>query len=185
MTDSDAIRANIERTRGELGDDVDALADKVRPSSIAHRQTDKIKSGLTSVKESVMGSVEDAKDGGASAVDSAKEAGHTAVAKAKGNPIAVGLVAFGLGLLAASLVPASEREKDLAVTVKEKAEPLVRAAGDAAKESAEHLREPAMNAVTEIKDTATEAVESVKDQAQTSAGEVRDSAEESREHLQN
>ena len=35
MSDSpDEIRANIERTRSELGSDVDALADKVNPSKI-------------------------------------------------------------------------------------------------------------------------------------------------------
>ena len=156
MTDSDAIRADIERTREELGGDVDALADKVRPSSIAHRQTDKIKSKLSSVKESVMGSVDDVRDGGSAAVE-----------KAKGNPVAVGLIAFGLGLLASSLIPASEKEKDLAGTVKEKAEPLTTAAADAAKETAEHLKEPAQNAAAEVRATAEDAVDSVKDQAQT------------------
>jgi hypothetical protein len=155
MTDSDAIRADIERTRGELGDDVDALADKVRPSSIAHRQTDKIKSKFSSVRESVMGSVDDVREGGTAAVE-----------KAKGNPVAVGLIAFGLGLLASSLIPASEKEKDLAGTVKEKAEPLTAAAGDLAKETAEHLKEPAQNAASEVKAAAEDAVDSVKVRAQ-------------------
>ena len=44
MSDSpDAIRADIEQTRRELGSDVDALADKVSPSKIVDRQTDKVK----------------------------------------------------------------------------------------------------------------------------------------------
>ena len=44
MTDSpDQIRAEIEKTRRELGGDVDALADKVSPSKIVDRQTDKVK----------------------------------------------------------------------------------------------------------------------------------------------
>ncbi|WP_200919300.1 DUF3618 domain-containing protein [Curtobacterium sp. Leaf261] len=43
MSTPDEIRAEIEATRGNLGSDVDALADKVNPSSIAHRQTEKVK----------------------------------------------------------------------------------------------------------------------------------------------
>ncbi len=39
MSDSpEAIRADIERTRAELGLDVDALADKVNPSKVVDRQ---------------------------------------------------------------------------------------------------------------------------------------------------
>ncbi|TFD05905.1 DUF3618 domain-containing protein [Cryobacterium sp. TMT1-2-2] len=50
MTDTDRtpdqIRSDIERTRRELGGDVDALADKVTPSKIIQRQTDKVKSAF-------------------------------------------------------------------------------------------------------------------------------------------
>jgi hypothetical protein len=46
----DEIRAEIERTRAGLSYDVDALADKVNPSSIAHRQTEKVKSRFSGVK---------------------------------------------------------------------------------------------------------------------------------------
>ena len=37
--DPDAIREDIERTRRELGQDVDALSDKVNPGKIAQRQS--------------------------------------------------------------------------------------------------------------------------------------------------
>jgi len=49
------IRAEIERTRAGLSYDVDTLADKVNPSSIAQRQTDKVKGKFSTMKESVMG----------------------------------------------------------------------------------------------------------------------------------
>jgi len=50
------IRAEIDATRAGLSYDVDTLADKVNPSSIAHRQTEKVKGRFSSVAESVMGS---------------------------------------------------------------------------------------------------------------------------------
>ncbi|WP_298710693.1 DUF3618 domain-containing protein [uncultured Micrococcus sp.] len=55
----DEIRAEIERTRYELGQDVDALAEKVSPTKAVSRQTERVKhgvkDGLQSVKENIMG----------------------------------------------------------------------------------------------------------------------------------
>ncbi|MFJ6108107.1 DUF3618 domain-containing protein, partial [Pseudarthrobacter sp. NPDC092401] len=54
----DAIRSDIEATRARLGTNVDAVADKVSPSNIVHRQTDKAKEALTGVKEKIMGTAD-------------------------------------------------------------------------------------------------------------------------------
>jgi len=54
----DQIRADIERTRHELGQDVDALAEKVSPTKAVSRQTNRIKDGLVHAKENIMGSPE-------------------------------------------------------------------------------------------------------------------------------
>jgi ElaB/YqjD/DUF883 family membrane-anchored ribosome-binding protein/uncharacterized protein YukE len=56
----DAIRADIEATRARLGTNVDAVADKVTPSNIVHRQTDKVKDAVTGVKERIMGAADSA-----------------------------------------------------------------------------------------------------------------------------
>lgn len=61
MTENpDAIRSDIEATRARLGTNVDAVADKVSPSNIVHRQTDKAKEALTGVKEKIMGTADHA-----------------------------------------------------------------------------------------------------------------------------
>lgn len=62
--DPDQIRADIERTRAELGRDVDALAEKVSPTKAVSRQTDRVRSGLINVKENIMGSADDYRSGG-------------------------------------------------------------------------------------------------------------------------
>jgi gas vesicle protein len=56
----DAIRADIEATRARLGTNVDAVADKVTPSNIVHRQTDKVRDAVTGVKEKIMGAADHA-----------------------------------------------------------------------------------------------------------------------------
>ena len=65
MSDNpDAIRQDIEETRARLGTNVDAVADKVTPSNIVHRQTDKVtstvKDAVTGVKEKIMGAADSA-----------------------------------------------------------------------------------------------------------------------------
>ena len=59
MSDNpDAIRSDIEATRARLGTNVDAVADKVTPSNIVHRQTDKVKDAMSGVKEKIMGAAD-------------------------------------------------------------------------------------------------------------------------------
>ncbi len=185
MSDSpEQIRAEIDRTRNELSYDVDALADKVTPSKIVQREKNKITDGLRSVRERIMGAADDAgssiKEGGSSIMSGVSDAGHTAVTKAQGNPLAVGLIAFGAGLVLASLLPASEKEKRVAEQVKDQAQPLVHQAADAAKEVGEHLKEPAQEAAQAVKERASEAIADVKEEASGAASDVADRAREAR-----
>lgn len=184
MSDSpEAIRADIERTRRELGGDVDALADKVSPSKIMERRTSAAKAAVGSVRDRIMGAADDAGSTLSGAGDAVGSATHRVAAKAEGNPLAVGLMAFAAGLLVASLVPASAKEKELADTVKDKAQPLVDEVTDVAKEAGAHLKEPAREAAAAVKDSAAESVEAVKEQTAAATSEVKDQAAASREHL--
>lgn len=177
MSNPDTIREDIERTRAELGQDVDALADKVNPSKIAERQGRRFRRALTALREKVMGAASDAGSGAQDALTSAgsavADAPHKIASTTQGNPIAIGLIAFGTGLLAASLIPASKVESRLADKVKEAAEPLVDEVKEAVTESAEALREPAQDAATAVKDRAAEAVETVKGEGADAVEDVR------------
>ena len=132
--DPDEIRADIERTRAELSDNVDALAETANPKNIARRQASRVKEAAVGVKEHIMGSPDDPYDSGrvgdakyavqekaadakyalqdkaadakyalqdkASAVgDAVSNAPAQVKQKARGNPLAAGLIAFGAGLL--------------------------------------------------------------------------------------
>ncbi|MGH1526836.1 DUF3618 domain-containing protein [Leifsonia sp. L25] len=186
--DPDAIRAEIEATRRNLSGDVDALADKVTPSKIAQRQTRKVKGAWHSLSEKVMGTADDvtsnvsraASDAGSAVAD----AGRTVVNKAQGNPLAVGLIAFGVGALVASLIPASEKEKELASSAKDAAQPLLQEAQEVGKQIAGDLKQPAQDAVQSVKETAQEGVSTVKDEATDRAGDVADEAKQSGQRLQ-
>lgn len=187
MSNPDVIRQDIERTRAELGQDVDALADKVNPGKIAERQGRKVRHAFTSVKDRVMGVASDATHGAQDAIADAgsavADAPRKVAATAQGNPLAVGLIAFGAGLLAASLIPASKAEERVAQKAKDAAEPLVDEVKGAVQEAAENLREPAQDAANAVKDRATEAVETVKDEGKDAAEGIRaEATSDSREY---
>ena len=57
--DPDEIRADIERTRSALSNDVDDLAESVKPKNVAGRQVGKVKEAASNLKDRVMGSDDD------------------------------------------------------------------------------------------------------------------------------
>ncbi|MGH3338874.1 MAG: DUF3618 domain-containing protein, partial [Propionibacteriaceae bacterium] len=63
--DPDEIRADIERTRAALSDDVDDLAESVKPTNVAGRQVGKVKEAASNIKDRVMGSDDDDYSGSA------------------------------------------------------------------------------------------------------------------------
>ena len=88
--------------------------------------------------------------------------------------MAAGLVAFGAGLVIASLIPASDKEARAAAqvvdTAKEKGQPLVEDAKAAAQDVAHSVAESARDAAATVKDTATESAERVRDEGQVERG---------------
>lgn len=161
------LRADIEDTRRELGGDVDALADKVRPSSIVDRQKAKVKGAVGRARDAVMGTASDA----ASTVgETVGELPQKAAQTTRGNPIAVGLIAFGVGLLAASMLPATSKERELAESAKGIAEPAVDQLKQSAQTVADDMKEPAKRAAESVKDAAQGAAHNVKDAASSNTG---------------
>ncbi|MCZ2404358.1 DUF3618 domain-containing protein [Paenarthrobacter sp. Z7-10] len=181
------IRSKIDSTRARLGTDVDAVADKVNPSSIVHRQTSKMRGSVERAKDKVMGSRDDAQDSAQHAAhqagDAVRDLPNTVTSRTQGNPLAAGLIAFAAGWLISSLVPPTDAEKQAASAVKDKAQPLIHQAGDVVKGIADDMKEPAQNAVQEVKATAQDSAENVKSDATSAAGDVQDRAQEAKGNI--
>jgi phage-related protein len=193
--DPDQIRREIEATRAELSNDVNALSDKVSPDKIVERQKTKISGAARSVKESIMGTADSATSsaqGAVSAVgdkvsavgDAVSDAPSAVKNKARGNPLAAGLIAFGAGMLVSSLFPATQKETQAAAALKEKAQPLVEEVTSVAKEAAGNLQAPAQEALESVKSTATDAVDTVKSEATTATDDVKGQALDAKDNVQ-
>lgn len=171
---TEELSNEIAGTRRSLATDLDALQDRVSPSAIVDRRKAAARGKVRSVRDRVMGRVHDVQNTAAgtpsSAVDSAREAASSAQERIEGSPLAAGLVAFGAGLVIASLIPASDKEARAAAqaldTAKEQAQPMVEDAKQAAQDVGQSLKETATEAVGEVQGQAQSAAESVRSDAQ-------------------
>jgi Protein of unknown function (DUF3618) len=224
--DPDEIRADIERTRAALSDDVDDLAESVKPKNVAGRQVGKVKEAASNIKDRVMGSDDDDYSGSAvgtvgDKASSAKEAvadkayaAKDAVAdrayaakdtvsdkasdareavrqapsrmkrRAQGNPLAAGVIAFGLGMLVSSLIPSTEKEREAVSQLQENLEPVKEKASEVARDVGEGLKPAAQEAAESVKTTAQEGAENVKQEGQSAAADVKDQAQASKDTVQ-
>jgi gas vesicle protein len=213
---ADELRRDIEVRREDLTRDVDALGDRVSPQRIMERRTDAVRGRFRSAKEAVMGRAEDvsgravdlregaggmagsvrssagdvaerAQEGMHRTADTVSEVPERLRHEAQGNPLAAGLVAFGLGLLAATTLPESRRERRLARQVQPALEDAARVAADSGRElaedlkprvaeSAEHLRERARESVDHVSEQAAASAHAVADEGKGAASAVRETA---------
>jgi gas vesicle protein len=185
-SDPDVIRADIEATRANLSNDVNALADGVSPKAIARRQKEKVTGRLGSVKDKVMGGASDTTSAVSSAGSTIVAAGTPGQVKAQtqGSPLAAGLIAFGAGALIAALIPVSDKERQAAAEIQDRAEPLKDEVTAIAKDAAQNLKEPAQQAVSDLKDTATDAVTSVQQEGQSAVEDVKSDAQDAKTAVQ-
>jgi len=213
-SDPDVIRRQIEDTRRELSYDVDALNEKVNPARVVDRRVTAAKGRMTNLKEKVMGSAHDTtsqahglasnaagsvQGAASSAADSVSNAASTAVGavqqapdtvirQAQGNPLAAGLIAFGVGWLVSSLLPASEKEKQLAQqaesAVKEHKDTLLEPAKQAAQEIGDQLKPAAQQAADSVRTTAQDAATTVTEEGKSAVADVQGQAQQSKDTVQ-
>ena len=173
--ESEQLKRDIEETRAGLGSDVDALSDKVSPKKVMGRRVDSTKASVSGLKDKVLGAASDKLPGGGGS-DSSGGIGHSAGdaassvrASAEGNPLAAGVVAFGLGFLLSSLLPSSDAETRAASTLVDKAQdnagPLKEQLSAAGHDLTDSLKGPAQDAVAAVKSSATDAASNVKEHA--------------------
>jgi ElaB/YqjD/DUF883 family membrane-anchored ribosome-binding protein len=152
--DPNLIRADIERTREEMGDTVEALGYK---ADVKSRAKDK----MTDTKDRLTGAVGGAKDRVTGTVSDKAPDGQQvkrAAGVAQENPLGLAVGAVAVGFLAGMLIPSSRVED-------------------------EKIGRLADQVKDQVKETGQEALDRGKDVAQQAAASAKDAAQEAgREH---
>jgi gas vesicle protein len=177
---TDELRGQLAQQRQDLSRDLEAIGDRVSPGRIVDRRRAAVRQGVGRVREAVMGSAESATSTAAHAVSSIEDKASSVASTAadlpdvarehtQGNPMAAGLIAFGAGLLVASVMPTTRHEQQMAQQVQPALESVASEAGSAAQEVAGELKEKASEAAHELKESAQDHAETVKAEAHDAA----------------
>jgi gas vesicle protein len=198
--DPEVIREEIERTRAEMTQTVDALGYKADVKSRAKEnvqdKVDSVKDRITGAAQTVTGTVSektsavtgtvaDKKDAVTGTVsdrtpDAAqvKQKGKQAVSVAQGNPLGLAIGSVALGFLAGMLIPETQKEHqvlgEMADTVKDQVRDTASEAVDRGKQVAQEVAEQTTQTVKETgQQAAQEHGSALKDSAADSAQQVR------------
>jgi len=188
----DRIRAEIEATRAEMSETVDALGYK---ADVKSRAKESIQEKKDSAKESIVGATQNVKEkivgAGSSVGDSVSSVGGSvsdktpdadqvkhqakrAVGVAQSNPLGLAIGSVAVGFIAGMLIPSTRVEDEklgpVADDVKERAK-------QTGQEALEHGKQVAQ-------DAAQSAQETVKESGQEHAQQVRDSAQDHAQEVQ-
>jgi gas vesicle protein len=163
--DPSTIREQIEQTREEMGDTIDALAYK---ADVKTRAKDSVQDKVETMKEKITGATGMVSDATPDA-DEVRGQAKRAVGIAQENPLGLAIGAAAIGFLAGMLIPESRVEH-------EKLGPM-------ADQVKSQIRETGQEALEHGKQVAQDTVQAAKETAQESAGEhaddLKDSAQES------
>jgi uncharacterized protein YjbJ (UPF0337 family) len=165
------VMGTSEHAKHSAGNAAGTVQDKA--SSAASTVQDKASSALGTVQDKASDLSDAAGDKAHSAADAVRNAPQQVAQRAQGNPLAAGIIAFGIGMLAATLFPATDAEKRAGAQLKEHSSDLTDKVKDVASEFKDDLSGTVQEAVGQVKETAADAAQTTKQQAlslQWSAG---------------
>ena len=169
------IREEIEETRSEMGDTVDALAYKTDVKG-------RMKESIADKRDRLVGQIQGTthKVGEATPdTEQVKEGAREVIGVAQENPLGLAIGGLAAGFLVGMLLPSSKLEDErvgpLADQVKETAAETAGEAVDRGREVATHVAEQAVEGAKEV---GQEALETAKHEGQEQSEELKDNAKE-------
>lgn len=190
----DQLREDAARQRQAIAQDLEYVGDRVSPGRIVERRRAVVVQRLGGVRNSVFGSPDPKGNAGSASQQddgdslSSKASGALDTVKDKtpdsvsgfteGNPLAAGLIGLGVGLLAATLIPETREERQIADQAQSHVDDLAGELGRSGREAAENVKPAAQEAAQQVKASAQDSAESVKSDSQSAAQDVKDKAQD-------
>jgi hypothetical protein len=189
--DTQALRHEIEAQRSALGRDLVALGDHVSPGAMVTRKRNAVTQRVRSLGDRLMGSAEHARgsvtstagDATSQVTEGISSVPGAIASKAEGSPLAMGLVAFGAGIVAASLVPATKQERAAGSRLEPALQQAAAEVGTMARDDLEAVKPIAQQAAQDLRDDAADAAKHVQAEATDRAEGLRDQAQQGAQHV--
>lgn len=168
-TSTEQLRYDIEQTRGNLGDTLDAIGDRVSPGRMMERRRQRMRDRMTMMRCRMMGTADQASSYLGGATETVRHAPEMVREQTEGSPLAVGAVVATAGFLVGSLMKPTNAETQASTALMERAAPLREELKTTGQELADTLKTDAGEAVEELRHSATESAEKVRETARPSS----------------
>jgi len=169
----DRIRAEIEATRADMSETVDAIGYKADVKSRAKENLQEKKESIVGLKDKVVGGASERTPDSAEVKQQAKKAASVA----QENPLGLAIGSLAVGFLAGMLIPSTRVEDE---KLGEVSDQVLEKAKQTGQEALEHGKQVAQETVETAKETAKQSgqehAQQVKDSAQENAQEARSGA---------
>jgi len=195
---TEELREDIERQRQSIGYTVDQIQNRVSPGRITARGRHRVRRWLIDTKDQVMGNdqseypweqwsrdlsdkagemSEQAADAMSDVKEAVSEAPEKLRQKTQGNPLAVGLIAFGGGMLAGAMLPESKVEGRAMRRVEPALASVAAEASQLGRDVADEVKESAGSSLEQVKEKATSAADNVKEEARDAIDRTKEAAQ--------
>jgi gas vesicle protein len=165
----DRIRAEIEETRADMSQTVDAIGYKADVKSRAKDNLQEKKESIVGLKDKVVGGASDRTPDGAEVKHQAKKAASVA----QENPLGLAIGAVAIGFVAGMLIPSTHVEDEKFGSVADDVKDKVKETGQEAVEHGKQVAQDAAQSVQEtVKESGQEHAQELKDSAQQNAHDV-------------
>jgi gas vesicle protein len=179
----DRIRAEIEQTRAEMTETVDALGYK---ADVKARAKDNLQDKRASAKESIVG-MKDRLVGAGDSVSTTvgdrtpdaaqvKAKARRGASVAQENPLGLAIGSVAVGFVAGMLIPSTRVEDE---KLGEASDTVIERAKETGQEALEHGKQVAQEAAESAQEAAESAQETMKERGPEHAQQVKDSAQQS------
>jgi len=180
--------------RARMGNTLEAIGDRLSPERVVERRKAAMGQGFRRMRDAVMGSpgyqepvtqrvresaqgtASSATDAARTAVSKVQQAPETIADQARGNPLAAGLVAFGVGLLVATAFPQTETEQRVVDAARPQLDSAKDELREAGRDLAEGAKEEAKSAAQEVSSAGRDAASNIAGEAKASARSVAEEA---------
>jgi hypothetical protein len=174
---TEGLKRDIESNRVAMTGTLEAIGDRVSPGRVIERRRNRMVMWVRDTKDKVMGTAEDLTSSVGDRAQQLGDAPHAAAdsmrSGTRGTPLVAGGIAFGVGVLLGSVLPASDSERRLGQQVRQAIEPVEGELREMGREMADHMREPVQDAVETVKESAQDKAQELKASAVQGAEQVQ------------
>ncbi|GAA4960006.1 DUF3618 domain-containing protein [Actinoplanes utahensis] len=168
------VMGTTEDTRYAAREQAHRISDKASElSGAASDKASEVSSTVSDKASELSGTVSDK---ASVAADRVRQTPQTVARQTQGNPLAAGIIAFGVGLLSASLIPVTDAERRAGQQLKEQSGGLTDKVKDVASDLKDEIGGTVQQAAGQVRETAQDAAQTTKDTARSNAQDLRGTA---------